>query len=74
MRYRVVSNPNILYGTPVIAGTRVAVEWIYHLLAIGVPAQDIFRELDLSEEQQIIIFQYGHRLIKRLHRMVGIRS
>jgi len=39
---RIVVNPDVLLGKPVIKGTRLAVEFIVDLLAQGWSEQDIF--------------------------------
>jgi uncharacterized protein (DUF433 family) len=41
---RIVVDPEILVGKPVIKGTRLAVEFIIDLLAQGWPEQEILRE------------------------------
>lgn len=40
---RIVLDPNILTGKPVIKGTRLAVEFIIDLLAQGWPEEEILR-------------------------------
>jgi uncharacterized protein (DUF433 family) len=40
---RIVVDPNILLGKPVIRGTRLAVEFIIDLLAQGWPQEEILR-------------------------------
>ncbi len=40
-RERIVADPEILAGKPVIRGTRIAVELILELLAAGQPATEI---------------------------------
>ena len=41
---RITLNPEILAGKPVIAGTRLSVEFILNLLAHGSTAQEILAE------------------------------
>lgn len=45
-RYRgiIVSDPAVMLGKPVIAGTRITAELILELLSRGVTAEDILRE------------------------------
>ena len=45
-RYRgiIVSDPAVMLGKPVIAGTRITVELILELLSSGTTAEDILRE------------------------------
>ena len=40
----VSSNPNILGGTPVVAGTRIPLSRIFHLLSQGYTIKDIQKE------------------------------
>jgi uncharacterized protein (DUF433 family) len=40
---RIVVNPNILVGKPVVKGTRIAVEFIVDLLAQGWSEEEILR-------------------------------
>lgn len=43
MKSRIVVDPNILTGKPVVKGTRIAVEFIIDLLAQGWSEQDILK-------------------------------
>jgi uncharacterized protein (DUF433 family) len=43
-QHRIVVDPGIMTGKPVIRGTRVPVELIVRMLAQGVSEQDILRE------------------------------
>ncbi|MBI4321716.1 MAG: DUF433 domain-containing protein [Chloroflexi bacterium] len=40
---RIVVDPNILVGKPVVKGTRLAVEFIVDLLAQGWPEEEVLR-------------------------------
>lgn len=42
-RERIVIDPNILVGKPVVKGTRLAVEFIVDLLAQGWPESEVLR-------------------------------
>ena len=41
---RIVINPQVMAGKPVIRGTRVSVELIVRMLAQGIPEHDILKE------------------------------
>lgn len=43
-RTRVVANPQVMAGKPVIKGTRIPVELIVRLVAQGIPEKDILRD------------------------------
>ncbi|HYX23334.1 MAG TPA: DUF433 domain-containing protein [Thermoanaerobaculia bacterium] len=45
-RERIVVDPKILVGKPVIRGTRIAVELVIDLLARGYSKEDILRQYD----------------------------
>jgi uncharacterized protein (DUF433 family) len=43
---RIVLDPEVMVGKPIIRGTRLTVEYILGLLARGAPAQEILSEYD----------------------------
>jgi uncharacterized protein (DUF433 family) len=45
-RERIIIDPEILVGTPLIKGTRIAVEFVIDLLARGWTAEQIIKEYD----------------------------
>lgn len=50
---RIVSNPDVLTGKPVIAGTRLSVQFIVGLLAQGTTHQEILAEYPYIGEEDI---------------------
>ncbi len=50
---RIVLNPDVLTGKPVIAGTRLSVQFIVGLLANGMTNQDILNEYPYIEQADI---------------------
>jgi len=50
---RIVSNPDILTGKPVIAGTRLSVQYIVGVLANGATYQEILAEYPYITEEDI---------------------
>ncbi len=52
-RERIVVDPAILVGKPVIKGTRIAVEFVIDLLARGWTTEEIFKEYDHLTAQDI---------------------
>ena len=56
---RISLNPDVMTGKPVVAGTRLTVEFILNLLAHGATADDILHEypgLTLEDIQACILF------------------
>ena len=53
-RQRIVSNPDVLTGKPVIAGTRLSVPFIVGLLSKGVTHQEILAEYPYIKEEDIL--------------------
>lgn len=49
----IVSNPKILGGKPIIAGTRISVELIMDLLGSGLEVKDILKEYPHLNKQQV---------------------
>ena len=50
---RIMNNPAILTGKPVVRGMRISVEQIIKMLARGISNADILKELPLLEEEDI---------------------
>ena len=50
---RIVSDPKVMLGKPVIRGTRLTVEYILDLLASGATLDEILTEYDGLSEQDI---------------------
>ena len=50
---RIISDPKVMLGKPVIKGTRLTVEHILNLLASGVTPEEITAEYDGLSEQDI---------------------
>lgn len=50
---RITSNPEVLTGKPVIAGTRLSVPFIVGLLAKGVTHEEILNEYPYITEEDI---------------------
>lgn len=53
LRQRIVSNPDVLTGKPVISGTRLSVQFIVGLLAKGVTHEDILNKYPYITEEDI---------------------
>lgn len=53
LRQRIIIDPKIMAGKPVIRGTRIPVELIVRMLAQGIPEGDILREYPRLEPEDI---------------------
>ena len=51
---RIVSNPNILTGKPIIDGTRISVEFILELLSSGMSIDEILKEYPHLKREDIL--------------------
>ena len=62
---RIVANPGILGGKPIVDGTRLSVEHILGLLASGMSNQEIIADYpDLTEESIRAVLSYAARALK----------
>ena len=61
----IVANPEVAFGKPVIASTRLPVTAVLSQLAEGVPEAEIRAEYDLSPEQVHAALRYAAWLAER---------
>ncbi len=62
---RIVVDPKILVGKPVIKGTRIAVEFVIDLLARGWTTEQILREYDhLTKEDIQACLAYAREVLQ----------
>jgi uncharacterized protein (DUF433 family) len=62
---RIVVNPKVLVGKPVIKGTRIAVEFVVDLLGRGWTTEQILREYDhLTPEDIQACLAYAGEVLK----------
>ncbi|MBI2935017.1 MAG: DUF433 domain-containing protein [Chloroflexi bacterium] len=64
VKERVVIDPNIQHGKPVIRGTRVPVARIIGGLAGGMTREDVMSEYDVSEEDVAAALAYAAALVE----------
>ena len=65
MGNRIVFNPQILAGKPIIKGTRISVEFILELLSSGMSDQEIIKEYPhLRKEDILASIKYAAKSIK----------
>ena len=64
-RTRIVANPEVLVGKPVIKGTRISVELIMDLLAAGYTPEQILEQYDhLSADDIRACLAYAKEVIQ----------
>ena len=62
---RIVANPGILGGKPIVEGTRLSVEHILGLLASGMSNQEIIADYpDLTEESIRAVIAYAAKALR----------
>jgi uncharacterized protein (DUF433 family) len=64
MNDRIVIDPQVQHGKPVIRGTRVPVARIVGGLAGGMTKEEIIREYEISEEDVRAALNYATQLIE----------
>jgi uncharacterized protein (DUF433 family) len=60
---RIVVNPEVRFGKPVIKGTRVDVETVISALGAGMPVDEVMREYDLEREDILAALQYAAHIL-----------
>ena len=71
---RITHNPNICHGKPCIRGLRYLVEFILELLSSGMTTEEIFKDYDDLESEDILaVLLFAARLsqVKSIHRIAS---
>ena len=64
-RERIVVDPTVLVGKPVVKGTRIAVEFVVDLLRRGWTTEEILKEYDHLSAQEIrACLAYASEILK----------
>jgi uncharacterized protein (DUF433 family) len=63
----IATDPNVMRGKPVIAGTRLTVEFIIGLFASGWSEESIVRHYDVTHEQIQACLAYAHEILSEVH-------
>ncbi len=62
----IISDPKILSGKPVIAGTRISVELIMNFLATGMSTDEILKEYsELKKSEVLAAIDYAAKLVSK---------
>ena len=71
---RIIVNPKILGGKPIIKGTRISVEFILELLSSGMTTKDILKEYPhLKKEDIFTALDFATKSVKREEILPPIR-
>ncbi|MFH1894795.1 MAG: DUF433 domain-containing protein [Patescibacteria group bacterium] len=66
MDNRIIFNPKIFGGKPIIKGTRISVEFILELLASGMTPEAIKKEYPQITKKDILsVLEYAAKTVKR---------
>lgn len=63
---KIISDPKILGGKPIIAGTRISVELIMNFLRVGMSVEDVLKEYtELRRTEVLAAIEYVSKLIPK---------
>ena len=62
---RIVIDPKVRFGKPVIKGTRVPVDLIVGKIAGGMTIEEVAKEYDLKREDILAALRYTAQIIKK---------
>ncbi len=66
---KIISNPKILGGKPIISGTRISVELIMNFLAAGMSVDQILTEYnELKRYEVLAAIEYAAKLVSKTKR------
>lgn len=71
---RVVVDPRVMVGKPVIRGTRITVDMILELLATGMKPEEIAEDYNISLEDIRAALLYAARVLGREEVMIEARA
>ena len=65
MASRIIIDPEVLSGKPIIKGTRISVEFVLELLSSGMSVEDIIKEYPhLKREDVLAAITYATRALR----------
>ena len=71
---RIVSDPRVMAGKPVIRGTRITVDVILELLASGMKPEEIAKDYNISLDDVRAALLYAARVLGREEVIVETRA
>lgn len=60
---KIVVDPKVRFGKPVIEGTRVPIDLVVGKIAGGMTIEDVMKEYDLTRNQIMAALQYAAKLV-----------
>ncbi len=62
---RIVADPAVMVGKPIIKGTRITVEHILNVLGTGRSVEEVIQEYPrLTREDVLVAIQYARRIVE----------
>jgi len=71
---RIIVDPKVMAGKPVIRGTRITVDNILELLAAGMKPEEIAEDYNISPEDSRAALLYAARVLSREEVIIEARS
>jgi len=71
---RIIVDPKVMAGKPVIRGTRITVDNILELLAAGMKSEEIAEDYNISLEDIRAALLYAARVLSREEVIIEARS
>ena len=69
VKVKIITDPKILGGKPIIAGTRISVELVMNFLASGMNVNDILKEYtELKKSEVVSAIEYATKLVSKTRR------
>lgn len=62
---RIIIDPEIRHGKPVIKGTRVSIDVILGSLAGGMSVEEVAREYGISKEDVLAAIEYAAKIVAK---------
>lgn len=62
---RIVIDPNVRFGKPVLKGTRVSVDFVLRKIAGGMTIEEMEREYELTKADIFAVLKYAAKALQR---------
>lgn len=64
---KIITDPKIMLGKPIIAGTRITVELVLNLIEQGQTIAEIMEDYDLTKEQVKAAIRYANKRVEEVN-------